>query len=278
MSLARFQLAYSPRRPLPPCEGPKLLPFKRHKGNIHFLKLLSSSPRLDGSEGAEGGHSYVFKVRIGKKKYALKVFKFFSVEQERSSVFPTDRVKASDEIITYHSDPFYAECRAYGKLQTHEQQQQEQRTRDERRQHREHPHRLAVPCYGYLYLPAEQYGEIFSEQFGIRDWDWPEEDEDKSWREKPPFRALVKELVESKEAIVNAEEMERDLHELRNLGIYPVDLYARNYLDGKLVDFSSAMISPHWWLDSLRPLRRQRVLDEELLLFREMIREAQTDS
>ncbi|KAF2762667.1 hypothetical protein EJ05DRAFT_471638, partial [Pseudovirgaria hyperparasitica] len=73
MSLARFQLAYSPRRPLPPCEGPKLLPFKRHKGNIHFLKLLSSSPRLDGSEGAEGGHSYVFKVRIGKKKYALKV-------------------------------------------------------------------------------------------------------------------------------------------------------------------------------------------------------------
>ncbi|KAF2752542.1 hypothetical protein EJ05DRAFT_515576 [Pseudovirgaria hyperparasitica] len=116
MLLARSQLPHSLRRPMPPCEGPKLSAFKRGGLAIHFIKLLSSSPRLDGSEGAEGSHSYVFKVRIGKKKYALKVFKFFSVEHERSSVSPTDKVKASDEIIAYHSDPFFAECRAYGIL------------------------------------------------------------------------------------------------------------------------------------------------------------------
>ncbi|KAF2752424.1 hypothetical protein EJ05DRAFT_515655 [Pseudovirgaria hyperparasitica] len=91
MLLARSQLPHSLRRPLPPCEGPNLSAFKRGGLAIHFIKLLSSSPRLDGSEGAEGSHSYVFKVRIGKKKYALKVFKFFSVEHERSSVFPTDK-------------------------------------------------------------------------------------------------------------------------------------------------------------------------------------------
>lgn len=48
----------------PPCDGPKLSPFKFH-GDVQNIKFLEKI--------GQGLHSYVFKVEIGNKLYALKL-------------------------------------------------------------------------------------------------------------------------------------------------------------------------------------------------------------
>lgn len=58
------------RLPVPPCKGPKLQAFKHIPNEIEFLRLLSSDPM---SEESETGPGYVFEVRIGKKRFALKI-------------------------------------------------------------------------------------------------------------------------------------------------------------------------------------------------------------
>lgn len=56
--------------PLPECEGPKLKPFDFHGSQkIDFLEFLG-----------EGLHSFVFKVNILGRVYALKLVSSFIVE------------------------------------------------------------------------------------------------------------------------------------------------------------------------------------------------------
>lgn len=55
---------------LPPCEGPKLQPFKDRHERIEFLRLLS--PLSTGGD-TPGGHAHVFEVRINRALFALKI-------------------------------------------------------------------------------------------------------------------------------------------------------------------------------------------------------------
>lgn len=50
---------------LPPCDGPKLLPFAGRYGPVEFIRLLSD-PERDSM-------AYVFEVTIAAKRYALKI-------------------------------------------------------------------------------------------------------------------------------------------------------------------------------------------------------------
>jgi hypothetical protein len=52
-------------KPLPECEGPKLVPFKDRKANVDFVRLLS--------DNEQNGQSHVFEVSIKGKAYALKI-------------------------------------------------------------------------------------------------------------------------------------------------------------------------------------------------------------
>ena len=63
-------------KPLPPGDGPGLLPFKYQHATIDFLALLSGTrdnENVKQKRPPEGGDAYVFKVRIKAEDYALKV-------------------------------------------------------------------------------------------------------------------------------------------------------------------------------------------------------------
>lgn len=68
MHYVRYDLQSN--KPLPPCEGPKLEPFKDRHSRIQFIRLLSPAPIESSSSG---GHSHVFEVRIRRTNYALKI-------------------------------------------------------------------------------------------------------------------------------------------------------------------------------------------------------------
>lgn len=60
---------------LPPIPGPKLQAFKDRNEPVEFLDLLSSPPNGKPNKSSQGpqGHAHVFKVRIKREIYALKV-------------------------------------------------------------------------------------------------------------------------------------------------------------------------------------------------------------
>ncbi|KAI9759287.1 MAG: hypothetical protein M1840_003378 [Geoglossum simile] len=108
--------------PLPNAKGPKLDPFPHNGGHIEFLRLLGA-----------GEHGYVFEVIIESQRYALKMFKFYDPigHQQRLSI-----LNMSDNDVTHQFDPFFAECRAFGRLKECGLDGD-----------------AAVHCYGYIILP-----------------------------------------------------------------------------------------------------------------------------
>ncbi|KAI1737138.1 kinetochore Sim4 complex subunit FTA2-domain-containing protein [Xylaria scruposa] len=264
------------RLPLPPCDGPKIKAFGQFREEIEFLQLLSCDPT---SEESREGHGYVFDVRIGKDRFALKIFKFYDPTEARYEITAPIRRKVSDETLTFHSDPFFAECRAYGRINQYYQGLRDKTKRWPRRS-RSRGNRpgardveirqLAVPCYGYMTLAAE-YEEMFRDRFDIFDWNRSEE-EDSGQIAKRPFRCLVKQLISSQISVSNPRRMLADLKQLRKIGVFPKDIYARNYKAGLLVDFSVAWTEPHWCLEVLGPYQRQNEIKSELSMFDAMIK------
>ncbi|KAI0556220.1 hypothetical protein F4679DRAFT_578340 [Xylaria curta] len=264
------------RQPIPPCEGPKLKAFKHFREEIEFLQLLSCDPT---SEESRNGDGYVFDVRIGKDRFALKIFKFYDATEARYEITAPIWRKVSDETLTFHSDPFFAECRAYGKIDRYYEDLRDKTRggprRSRARRNRTRPRdveirQLAVPCYGYVTLAAE-YEEVLRDKFDIFDWNRSEEEESRQIA-KRPFRCLVKQLVSSQISVTNPRRMLADLKQLRKIGVFPRDIYARNYKAGLLVDFSVAWTEPHWCLEVLGPYQRENEKKGELSLFDAMIK------
>jgi hypothetical protein len=65
MSNNRGRVTHSDHLLLPPCDGPKLHPFKYSHKKIKWIK------RLD--QDREDNEGFVFQVEIASKEYALKV-------------------------------------------------------------------------------------------------------------------------------------------------------------------------------------------------------------
>ncbi|KAI3328159.1 kinetochore Sim4 complex subunit FTA2-domain-containing protein [Ustulina deusta] len=259
------------RLPIPPCEGPKLKPFRYFRKDIEFLRLLSCDPT---SKESYYGHGYVFDVRIGKERFALKVFKFYDAAEARYEIDAPLRRKVSNETLTFHTDPFFAECRAYGKISQYYEGLYEKMRHKSRgsslgpRQVEIKP--IAVPCYGYISLAAE-YEEMLRDQFNVFDWNRPELEESGQITRKP-FRALVKKLIPSGVSVSNPCRMLGDLRQLRKLGIFQRDIYARNYKAGLLVDFSVAWTEPHWCLELMGPYQLRLEKKRDLGMFDAMIK------
>ncbi|KAI1753886.1 hypothetical protein F4782DRAFT_496185 [Xylaria castorea] len=264
------------RLPMPPCEGPKIKAFRGFREEIEFLRLLSCDPE---SEESYEGDGYVFDVRIGKDRFALKIFKFYDIVDARYGITGLLRQNLSDETLTFHSDPFFAECRAYGRINQYYEGLRDKTRRGPRgsRPRRSRPgprdvqiRQLAVPCYGYMTLAAE-YEKMLGDKFGV--WDWNRlEREDSRQITKTPFRCLVKQLIPSQVSILNPRRMLGDLKQLRKIGILTRDIYARNYKAGLLVDFSVAWTKPHWCWEGLGPYQRECEEKSELCLFDAMIK------
>ncbi|KAH6645473.1 kinetochore Sim4 complex subunit FTA2-domain-containing protein [Truncatella angustata] len=200
---------------VPNARGPKLFPFDGDVTNAQFIRILNAD------EGNEG-HSRVFQVLLNKKRYAVKIFKFFKLDDIRPDFFMEEHV-ISDNVIRHHLDPFFAECRAFGLLV--------KEGKDDK---------LAVRCHGYLYLPGSVEQRI-EQQFGIYDWNRTQEDNNK------PLRAIVKDYIRYKsfDKPSNFAIMRDKVEKLNNMGIYNMDVRKENYLAGRLFDFSVAITIPH---------------------------------
>ncbi|KAI1182323.1 kinetochore Sim4 complex subunit FTA2-domain-containing protein [Nemania serpens] len=246
------------RLPVPPCEGPKLKAFRHTPKETQFLRLLSCDP---DSEESETGSGYVFEVGIGEKRFALKVFKFFDIEESQFEFPSYVRRRVSGEVLTFHSDPSSPSAEPTVK-----------------RKHRGSglgsgdlkKRQLAVPCYGYITIAA-QYERLLQKKFNVWNWNRSEEEELGQITRKP-FRALVKELVISPVSVLNPRRMLGDLKKLRKLEIFVRDVHARNYKAGFLVDFSVAWTAPHWGFVAMGPRHTNFEKIAELGQFDEMIK------
>jgi len=128
--------------------------------------------------------------------------------------------------LVHHKDPFYSECRAFGRLK-------EARRED-----------LAVHCYGYIVVDSKHEEDVLR-RFQIASWNRSKGDEGK------PIRAIVKELVRSDQPFVPKmiPKMMRDLRAINSLGIQVWDVKDDMYLGGILLDLSQARTVPHIELD-----------------------------
>ena len=257
-------------KPLPDCEGPKLHPFKDCNAAIEFRRLLS-----DDDSGIDG-HAHVFEVSIRSNVYALKVvraptqglssvdahallqFKFYDDSEDKEDLLDEERETISISHFRAHMDPFYNECRAYGRLA-------EMGLNG----------KIAVHSYGHITLPAAMEDEL-DRKFNIATWDRPDKDFDKSVSERQPLRAIVKELVRDNVPFTakDVTKMLRHLKRLRRLGIYPMDVRARNYRAGFLIDFSTAITKPHYLFENRPEWYVSMLQQDDLLRFDKMIENA----
>lgn len=170
-----------------------------------------------------------------------------------------DSVARSD--VIFHTDPFYAECRAYGRIRE---------TQEKRRGKRE----LAVPCYGYLFL-QERDAQILRERRIDLDEDAVNDKLLEDNREDGRVRAIVKEFVPGDSGVNtrNLREILRDIRALNKLRIYVGDIRADNFKAGKIVDFGLSSTEPHCIMESLDDvgLRDSKLVD--LVMFDDMVEE-----
>lgn len=218
--------------PVPDCEGPKLHPYQPEGApEISFLELIG-----------QGAHGKVFKVQIDGKILALKVFNLQFVDAAWLTADEEEWDKVDEELLTAQWHPFHAECRAYARL------------KEAKKEH------LAVRCHGYLCLTEGQKQEL-KDRFAIGSW-WNDETYDLDrpdaalqlefqQESRRPLRAIVKDFIHGDVPFSpqHASGMIRDLHQLHRCGIVVWDLKEDAYLDGKLVDFSKAVVVPHMMFD-----------------------------
>ena len=260
--------------PLPTCEGPKLTPFHDLKAIVKFKKLLSDK--------SGEGQAHVFEASIGSSSFAIKIvracpsfvkcrniaeallvqFKFYDIEEDRAGLLDRENEAVSDDLLHAHSDPFYNECRAYGRLK-------EKKLNG----------KVAVYCHGYMPISADKEEQL-ERRFHVGDWDRPGEEYDKPVSKRQPFRAIVKDLV-VKDVPLSAkvaDKMLTDLKRMRRIGIYPGDIALRNYKAGLLVDLGTASTEPFYLFD-LRPGRQtQMEKDKDLYSWEHMRKENKLDT
>ncbi|KAL8672572.1 MAG: hypothetical protein Q9168_002977 [Polycauliona sp. 1 TL-2023] len=247
----RYPRIIAAKDPLPQCEGPKLSPFVDHKSGLEFRRLLTD-PDPDSEIGA-----HVFEVSIGGKPFALKVFKYYDDEEDDWNLDGSERDGAPLDHLDYYFDPFYNECRAYGKLVD-----------------KGLNGAVAVACHGYLMLSAEYESEL-DHHFGPIDWNRPSEEYEKPVSQRAPLKTIVKDLV-LEDTIWKpraARRILRDLKKIRKLGIYVMDIKPDNYKGGLLVDFSIAITEPHFILEVKPDFQVQGYRNTDLIAFDTMMRD-----
>ena len=162
--------------------------------------------------------------------------------------------------VIFHTDPFYAECRAYGKIKETEGKRHGKRD-------------LAVPCYGYLFLQERDMQFLRKQGVNLEEDDVNDELHQVNG-EDGRVRAIVKEFVpDSGVNSGNLREILRDIRALNNLGIYVGDVQAANFKGGKLVDFSLSSTVPHCIMESLDEDGRRDEELGDLVMFDDMVEE-----
>lgn len=153
-----------------------------------------------------------------------------------------------------HADPFYNECRAYGRLK--------EAGLDNGA--------VAIRCHGYTTLDPAMESEI-EQRFDVTDWE--REDDDRPMENRAAFRAIVKDLVRDELPLTHrvVKKMKKDLLQIRKQGIYPSDIKKSNYKNGLLLDFSNAITEPNYLFHIKPDWQVERYKQADLLQFDKMI-------
>lgn len=163
-----------------------------------------------------------------------------------------------DEIIFY-TDPFFAECRAYGRIQ-------------EARVTKGIREKLAVPCHGYLFLSRRD--EKWLERDGVRLGS-----RSLSKELRPPHldtslvRAIVKDFEPRPSGLTsqNVRQALRRLKRLNEIQVYNGDIRGENFRGGYLVDFGTSQTEPHCLLDALQKGEAEAKKQEDMIMFDEAV-------
>lgn len=161
----------------------------------------------------------------------------------------------SIETVRLQTDPFYNECRAYGRLIEHGMNG-----------------KVAVLCYGHLVIPAAIEEEL-AQRFDVHTWTRPEVELKLPTSKRQPLRAIVKDLVQDN-IVLNENllsRMRKDLLKIRKLGVHPQDVRLRNYGSGLLLDFSIAITKPHWIFDTREPWMIRSIGKHEMQMFQALV-------
>ncbi|KAJ2966486.1 hypothetical protein NQ176_g10130 [Zarea fungicola] len=208
------------------------------------LSALEFTHRVAGPAGRPSTRSF----QIGEAG-----FKFFNPDDDRDYWYDIVEGPNARRQFELHTDPFYAECRAYGRI-------------NEARKSGKVKQAISMPCFGFLFID-EKYLPILLESGVDLEEDCllhedcistasesatppPPRTRDPS---KAPIRSIVKELA-SHSSGVNYRSIERirqDILALNRLQVYNRDVRMDNILDGKLVDFGSAWTEPHCCMSPL---------------------------
>jgi hypothetical protein len=163
--------------------------------------------------------------------------------------------------VIYYTDPFFAECRAYGRIQ---EASEKLGIKDQ----------LAVKCHGYIYLGDGDKKKLEEMGLDLRT-DVLDEKLRRALEGGGRVRAIVKDLALS-QASVNSSNVRAALQRVRKLNelqIYNRDVRAENFVGGKLVDFGSSWTEPHIILDALEPDEAEDSRLEDIVMFDDMIEE-----
>ena len=183
-------------------------------------------------------------------------FQFYDDEEHRAALFGREREDVPVELLRAHMDPFYCECRAFGKIIKSGLNG-----------------KIAVGCHGYLTISATREREL-KEKFDIGVWNRPDEEGLKPASQKQPIRAIVKDLVPDTVPFTQKQvnKIMRDLKKMIRLDIYPRDIQTRNYVGGLLVDMSTAITKPHYLLRIWPKWRVDRLKEADLRSYDTMLK------
>ncbi|CAG9986693.1 unnamed protein product [Clonostachys byssicola] len=239
---------------LPPCDGPKLNLFEHHDSEIEWIERL-------GCKGESSREGYVFRVKINNVEYALKVFKFHDPMQNEWW-WGTHVDDLTPQIAAYYEDPFYNECRAYGRIR--------KPLRGKRKLSD-----AAVACHGFLFLSDRdrQYLED-------NEYDLLSSIVDPSYQETTiegfRIRAIVKDLA-SEDHGVTGDNLGKVLNRIVALNQHQIvtrDVRLDNIRDGKMVDFGNSFTLPHIIMQSelVRHAEHEFNMAWDRWMFDEMVR------
>ncbi|KAK7431589.1 hypothetical protein QQZ08_001807 [Neonectria magnoliae] len=218
---------------LPLCDGPTLGLFQHHASNIQWFE------RLGGDDEGTPAEGYVFRAKIRKREYAIKIFKFYDPRSNECFWEPLLGDDVSLETIAYYTDPFYSECRAYGRI--HQGIKKRELKPD-----------VVIPCHGFFFLREKDKRILDSRNINL-ELDKVDHNYQRSTVGGYRVRAIVKDLASAGSG-VNGQSLRRileDIVKLNSLRIYNMDIRLDNYRDGKLVDFGASWTEPHILLDEL---------------------------
>ncbi|OAG08812.1 uncharacterized protein CC84DRAFT_1174232 [Paraphaeosphaeria sporulosa] len=158
-------------------------------------------------------------------------FKFFDKDEGRFRFWDSQNEQITDVDLVGNLDPFNAECRAYGRIEE---------IYTKYRAKNIDIGIIAIPCYGYIEISSSHERDIVA-RFGPLDFQRSETNT------ITPLRAIVKQYsshipIDPKKRSIKL--MLRDLKTMHNNGLYPIDIRAENYREGRLVDFGMALTEP----------------------------------